>query len=228
MDKIETHLHTNHVSGCAHLDAETLAAGYQAAGYAALAVTDHYTRYTFQQLQVDIDAPGDKLTPFLEGFHRMEAACAARGIRVFRGAELRFDEGENDYLLYHYPDALLAEPAKIFPLGIEAFAPLARAAGALLVQAHPCRGSCRPAPAHCLDGVEVCNRNPRHQNFNERAEAYAARFGLLRLGGSDCHETEDIGLGGILVRELPEDDGAFVRLIRSGGYTVIGAREEGR
>ena len=72
-----------------------------------------------------------------------------------------------------------------------------------------------------LDGVEVCNRNPRHENNNERAEEYAALQGLLRTGGSDCHRQEDIGQGGILARTLPENGAELVRLLRSGEYTVI-------
>ena len=223
MFKIETHLHTNHVSACGHMDAAALAEGYQKAGYAAVAVTDHYNRDTFRFLRLDTTAPGDFLSAYLDGFHRMEAECAPRGIRVYKGAELRFDECANDYLLYNYPDELLADPEKIFHLGIAAFAPLAREAGALLIQAHPYRKRCTPAIACYLDGVEVCNANPRHENFNQRAEEYAAGFGLLRLGGSDCHRVGDVGVGGILTEELPEDDAALARLIRSGRYTVIGA-----
>ena len=222
MYKIETHLHTNHTSKCGWLDAAALAEGYAKAGYAAVAVTDHYNRDTFEYLNIDTTCPGDVITPFLEGFRRMEAECAKRGLKVYKGAELRFDESCNDYLLYNYPDELLADPEKIFHLGIAAFAPLAREAGALLIQAHPYRKKCTPAIACYLDGVEVLNCNPRHESRNDRAAEYAALHGLLRTGGSDCHRTEDIGLGGILTEELPEDAAGLARLIREGRYTVIG------
>lgn len=221
--RIETHLHTNHVSACGHLDAAALAEGYRKAGYAAVAVTDHYNRDTFEYLHIDTTRPGDVITPFLDGFRRMETECAKRGLKVYKGAELRFDECYNDYLLYNYPDELLAEPEKLFRMGIAAFAPLAREAGALLIQAHPYRWQCTPAIACYLDGVEVCNRNPRHENLNARAEEYAAQFGLLRTGGSDCHQPEDIAQGGIIAPVLPEDGAAFARLLREGGYTIIGA-----
>ena len=223
MFKIETHLHTNHTSKCGWLDAAALAEGYQKAGYAAVAVTDHYNRDTFEYLRIDTTRPGDVITPFLEGFRRMEAECAGRGLKVYKGAELRFDESCNDYLLYNYPDERLADPEKVFHLGIAAFAPLAREAGALLIQAHPYRKKCTPAIACYLDGVEVLNCNPRHDSRNDRAEEYAALHGLLRTGGSDCHWMEDIGLGGILAEDLPEDAAGLVRLIREGRYTVIGA-----
>lgn len=225
MFKIETHLHTNHVSSCGELDAAVLAEGYAKAGYAAVTVTEHYNRDTFRYLGVDTAAPGNVMDAFWEGFRRMEAACAPYGIRVYRGAELRFDECGNDYLLYHFPDSLLADPEEVFHLGIAAFAPRARAAGALLVQAHPYRGRCTPAFACYLDGVEVCNLHPDHESYNQRAEEYAARFRLLRLSGSDCHGRNGIGLGGILTEELPEDTAGLVQIIRAGRYTLLGAEK---
>ena len=224
MFKIETHMHTVHVSSCGRLDAATLAEGYYQAGFAAVTVTDHYNRDTFRYLGIDIAAaPGNVMEAFQDGFRRMEAECARRGMRAYRGAELRFDECMNDYLLYDFPDELLADPEKIFRLGIAAFAPLARETGALLIQAHPYRKPCTPAIACYLDGVEVHNGHPRHENFNPRAEAYAAQFGLIRLGGSDCHAADTIGRSGILTEELPEDTAGLARLIREGRYTIIGA-----
>lgn len=221
--RIETHMHTNHTSRCGWLDAAALAEGYARAGYAAVAVTDHYNRDTFGHMDLKAASPEEVLSVFLDGFRRLEGECARRGLKLYKGAELRFDECCNDYLLYNYPDELLSRPEEVFHMGVAAFAPLAREAGALIVQAHPYRKKCTPAIACYLDGVEVCNRNPRHENHNERAEEYAALHGLLRTGGSDCHRTEDIAQGGILARTLPEDDAALVRLLRSGEYTVIGA-----
>lgn len=222
MYRIETHLHTRHSSGCGWLTAAQVAEAYQKAGYDALAVTDHYNRDTFRHLNVDTTQPGDKVGAFLTGFRMLQEECRRRGLLLYKGAELRFDECCNDYLLYNYPDELLAEPEEVFHMGIAAFAPLARAAGALLVQAHPYRGKCTPAFACYLDGVEVLNLNPRHDSRNDRAGEYAALHGLLRTGGSDCHRIEDVGAGGIQSDVLPKDTEEFVRMIRAGNYTIIG------
>lgn len=221
--RIETHMHTKHTSKCGWLDAAALAEGYARAGYAAVAVTDHYNRDTFGHMDLEAASPEEVLSVFLDGYRRLEGECAGRGLKLYKGAELRFDECCNDYLLYNYPDELLSRPEEVFRMGVAAFAPLAREAGAFMVQAHPYRNKCTPAIACYLDGVETCNRNPRHENHNERAEEYAALQGLLRTGGSDCHRTEDIAQGGILARTLPEDGAALVRLLRSGEYTIIGA-----
>ena len=219
--KIETHLHTAHVSKCGKLEAPTLAEGYKAAGYSGIIVTDHYNRTTFDYLGIDPAGPGDKVGPFLEGYRRMREACAPLGIQVYRGAEVRFDECENDYLLYGWRDDLLSDPEAVFRMGIAAFAPLARSAGAVLVQAHPYRAKCTPAIACYLEGIETRNMNPRHDSHNRRAQKYADQFGLLRLSGSDCHRTEDIAGGGILTRQLPSDSMSMARLIRSRQYSLL-------
>ena len=221
MYKIETHLHTVHSSKCGWLDAATLTEAYRTAGYAGIIVTDHFNRDTFRYLNVDLSSDADKVRAFLGGYDRMAEEGAKRGLRIYKGAELRFDECENDYLLFGWPDGLLADPEAVFRLGVAAFAPLARAAGAVIVQAHPYRRGGTPAIARYLDGVEVANRNPRHENYNDRAAEYAQQFGLLGLSGSDCHQPPDIGLGGILTEELPEDSNAMAALIRSGAYTLI-------
>ena len=221
MYKIETHLHTNHVSKCGHLSAAEIVKGYADAGYSALIVTDHYNRTTFDFLGIDPAAPGDRLTPFLDGYRRVREEAEKVGIRVFRGAELRFDECDNDYLFYGWLDDVLAEPEEVFRMGIAGFAPMARAAGGLIIQAHPYRRSCTPAIARYLDGVEVRNMNPRHDSHNDRAEAYAEEYGLIRTSGSDCHRTEDIGLGGIVTNYLPSDVLSMTRLIRSRRFELL-------
>ncbi len=222
MYKIEAHMHTNYVSQCGRLTAEELAAGYKAAGYDAVVVTDHFNRITFEYLGIDLSDPADKVRAFLDGYRRMVEAGEKVGLKVYKGAELRFDESENDYLLYGYTDELLADPESIFRMGIAAFSPIARGQGVLIVQAHPYRKKCTPAIARYLDGLEVRNLNPRHENRNELAEEYAQQFGLLGTAGSDCHRTEDIGITGILAPELPVDSMAFARLLRSRRYTLIG------
>lgn len=222
MFKIETHLHTSHVSRCGYLDADRLAELYAAAGYGGIIVTDHYNRITFDYLGLDPAGPGDKVGPFLDGYRRLKEEGAKRGLAVYKGAELRFDECENDYLLYGWPDELLADAEAVFRMGVAAFAPLARAAGALMFQAHPYRHGCTPAIACYLDGVEIRNLNPRHESHNAWAEEYAAQFGLPRLEGSDCHQLGDEARAGILVEAVPADSLAMARLIRDGRYALIG------
>ena len=78
-----------------------------------------------------------------------------------------------------------------------------------MFQAHPFRNGTAVEP-DLLDGIEVQNGNPRHDSRNDLAEAYAATHGLLAVGGSDAHRSEDIGRGGIT---LPERPGSMAELL---------------
>lgn len=221
MYKIETHLHTAYISHCGWMGAEAIIKSYKAAGYAAICVTDHYNRECFDYAEIDLTKPGSKTNAFLLGYRRLVREAQSCGIKVYEGAELRFDGSENDYLLYGFHHELLADPDTLMREGLAAFAPKYRADGALLIQAHPYREVCCPSPAEYLDGVEVINCNPRHNSHNDLALAYAKEHNLIMTAGSDCHRVEDVGISGIMTDVLPNDGFEFAQLIRSGNYKLI-------
>lgn len=226
MYKIETHLHTTYISHCGWLGAQALMKAYSAAGYSAICVTDHYNRECFDYADIDLTAPGSKTDAFLLGYRRLKREAEKYGILIYEGAELRFDESDNDYLLYGFSHDLLADPDQVIREGLAAFVPKYRADGALLVQAHPFRNKCTPAPAEYLDGVEVLNINPRHDSRNDLARAYAEEHGLIMTAGSDCHRPGDEGASGILSDTLPRNSVEFAQLLRSGNYTLIEPNDE--
>ncbi len=222
MFKIETHLHTLYASGCSKLREKEIVEGYLQAGYSGVVVTDHYNRRTEWYPR----HAANPLEEFLEGYYRVREAAAGTGLKVYRGAEIRFDENNNDYLLYNFPDALLADPDALFHMGLAKFYPLVREAGALLIQAHPFRDSCRPAciPADpsLLDGLEFFNASPNHQNHHDLAAAYWERSPhLIGISGSDCHSIPEIGGSGILCHTLPETEQALAGLLKSKQYLPI-------
>lgn len=221
MYKIETHLHTVYSSRCGHLDAETLVDGYLKKGYHGIIVTDHFNRVTCQYLNADYRKPDHAVSLFLESYRRLQEAALPHGMKIYKGAELRFDGSDNDYLLIGYPDWLLHDPDRIFKEGLAAFSRRCRQTEALLIQAHPYRCNCTPADPRYLDGVEVLNQNPDWDNQNHRALAFAKANNLLQTSGSDCHTPYQVGNGGILSPTLPEDDRALIALLRSGNYTLI-------
>lgn len=221
MFKIETHLHTQYVSKCSHLSAAQIAQTYKDAGYSGICVTDHYSRTTFDYLGIDIYSDCDKLTPFLKGYRELKEECEKVGIKVYKGAEIRFDECANDYLILNWHDNLLAEPAKIFEMGIEDFYKLAHPLGVVIIQAHPYRKKCTPAFACYLDGMEVQNTHPNHDNHNDMAMEYAEEFGLIATGGSDAHDDQSMARGGILMPERPKDDVNYARAIKYRHFTLL-------
>lgn len=222
MYKIETHLHTMQISPCGRLTAEELVMGYKAAGYAALTVTDHYKLGAFAFAGIDLDAPGNKLEAFLAGYREVKKVADREGMRTYYGAEIQFFENDNDYLVFGFSEQLLADPKKICNMSIVDFSELARADGALLLQAHPFRRRCVPVAPHLVDGIEAVNRHDCHPNRNELAIAFADRYGLLKTGGTDCHDPEDIGMGGIDADYLPEDSMELAKLLREQKFTILG------
>ena len=208
------------------MNEKQIVSGYIAAGFHALVVTDHYSRDAIWYSRNYPEKSGDDLFGFLQGYHRVKAEGECRGLRVFKGAELRFDESINDYLLIGYRNELLQDPEAVFAMGLAAFSEIAHKEGAFLVQAHPCRSNSRPPcfPANVahLDAIEVFNGNPRAQNHNPLAEQFAhSAPHLIRLSGSDCHQPEDIGRGGIYTGRMPEDEQDLIAMLRNQKFTMI-------
>lgn len=222
MFKIETHLHTKYTSECAIISAKEIVDGYLAAGYSAVVVTDHYSRDTFRYLGTGTAAGQDKVEAFLTGYRMVKEEGEKRGLKVYRGAEVRFDGSWNDYLLYGYSDELLRDPEAIFTMGVEAFYERCRQDGAILVHAHPYRNGGKPTTPLALDGVEVFNANMDHDERNPVARTFAQINHLLMTAGSDCHGPKQVGKAGIEVSALPADEKELVALLRSGGYSIFG------
>ena len=205
------------------MEASELVDGYLAAGYSGILITDHFCLPSFEYLGNPMDA--GCVNRFLEGYRQVKALGDQRGLKVYKGAELRFYENDNDYIMINYPDSLLENPEKLFCMGLAEFYPLAKAAGAMLIQAHPYRGPCRPAEPKYLDGVEIYNMHPNHDSHNDLAVQFGASSGLIQTSGSDCHMPHHLGRGGIRAEELPEDEAGLVRLLRSGEFTLIGSEK---
>lgn len=221
--KIETHLHTNIVSCCGKLSPEEILAGYSRAGYHGIVVTDHFMEYTFQWLKISSCSNEEKWNAFCRSYDILCGLAPDYGIRVYFGAEVRFDDtSSNDYLVYGCPPELLMDMERVFTCGLEDFYPRCHAAGGLIIQAHPNRGQCFPSDPRYLDGVEVYNLHPRHDSRNELTAAFAEQNPhLIRLSGSDCHQAPDIGRGGILTQTLPADERELVEIIKKGKFTCI-------
>ncbi len=221
MYKIETHLHTPYVSNCAKMAADQIVQCYKAAGYSAITVTDHYSFDNFGWKGIDVYSPTYQPESFFEGYRQVKAAAEPEGIQVYYGAELRFAESCNDYLLYGFPQDLLKNPREICAMGIAEFISLSRQIGALLIQAHPYRLPCVPVEPGLVDGIEITNRCPTHENYNERAARYAQEHGLLAIGGSDFHGAHTPPIGGIAADQLPQDSFALAALIRNGKFMIL-------
>ena len=221
MYKIDLHIHTKYSSACSIMTADMLAFEYVKAGYSAIAITDHLNRATYRDL---LNSPKGEIgfREFIKGYENIKYEAEKYGLTVYRGAEIRFDGDPNDYLIFNYPDTLFNDLNDVMAMGLKNFYPLAKRAGALIIQAHPCREICTPAAPNLLDGVEVANAHARHENNNGLAEQFANEHRhLIKIGGSDCHRPEDLGRGGIISDTLPKSDSELAELLKSKKYTIL-------
>lgn len=197
--KYETHLHTCETSPCGKVPAEQAVRIYHRAGYAGIAITDHYYRGFFEKRR--FTGWSKKVDLFLEGYKKARQEGQKLGLDIFLGMEIRFDENVNDYLIYGIDEDFLKRHKALYALTLQEFRNLTYDKGIVVFQAHPFRPYMTSAPLSLIDGVETWNGNPRHDSSNHLARQYAVENGLKMLSGSDFHQVQDAARGGITTEE---------------------------
>ncbi len=211
--RYELHCHTKGVSRCGKVLPEEGAELYYKEGYQGVVVTDHMNSDTFPDKWAD--APWeDKMERFLSGYRRFRDAAAGR-MDVLFGMEIRFPQNSNDYLVYGFDEAFLFAHPDIMQMDVKSFSALARENGLLFYQAHPFRDGITVVNPAYLDGMETYNGHPRHEARNDIAKAWAEKYGLLQIGGSDFHEPDAYGTAGILTDRRITNNEELLAVLRS-------------
>lgn len=223
MFKTETHLHVAEVSDCSKLKASEMIKAYHKAGYKTVFVTDHFTACFLDSLG---DIPyEDKITVFLSGYYKAKVVGDSLGMNVMMSAEISLESCPNHYLAYGVTKAFLVAYPELCYMSAEELYRVAKKHGIFLVQAHPHRdGVCYPTPEF-VDGMEIYNPNPRHEDHSDKTEAVVREYGLCVTGGSDSHRPEDIARSGVETEEEIKTTEDFVAAVKSGRATII--RSEG-
>ena len=214
MFKTEMHLHTKEVSLCAHVTAADMIARYHELGVSTVCVTDHYQSNTF-------GAMGDilweeKADAFMRGYEEAKKAGDALGVCVLFGAEMAFaSHPHRHYLVYGITREFLTEHPALHLGSLEDFRAMTKDMGVLIVQAHPYRDGKDLPTEDLIDGVEALNANPRHDDRNHLAEAFALSHGLCVTGGSDAHREEDIAYAGIETEEKIDSMDALIDALKN-------------
>lgn len=223
--KTELHCHSTTVSKCASATPETIVETYLAHGYTTVVLTEHFSCYSFNNKK-NGDRRGhtheQRVEFFLSGTEALRRA-AGDSLCILQGCELRLPD-DNDYQIYgDSGDFLLANP-DIMDIDIAELSARVRAAGLLLIQAHPFRNEMRISDPHLLDGIEIYNGAVGHDSRNDIALMWAKRYGhLIGTSGSDYHRISN-GLvsGGIVTDEAITSNAQLVSVLRSGNYTILG------
>ncbi len=219
MFRFDTHIHSSEVSFCGRIPAETMVQMYLDAGYSGFVMTDHYNR-SYMDLY-GLPEWEQKLEHFLSGYRKAKAYGDKVGFNVLLGAELAVDGACNEYLLYGLTEEILKSTPELYALDLPALRRWADENSILIFQAHPYRpGMTRGMPGF-LDGIEVFNGNPRHDSRNELALQYASQHHLLMSSGSDAHQPEDVGRGGIETEERITSLEQLKAVLKSGTATLL-------
>lgn len=217
-NRFETHFHTREVSSCATVSAADAVRWYYQLGFSGIVVTDHYYRgyfekQAFQSWEQMIDV-------FLSGYEQAKSTALSLGIVVLPGMEIRFDENNNDYLVYGIDREFLIAQPRLYEMSLRTFGPLAHQYGLRIYQAHPLRNTMTVMHPHLLDGIEVYNGNPRHDARNDIAALWADRHNLAAIAGSDFHKPGDEGSAGIDLVDPVGSNTDLLRILADNRYAL--------
>ena len=102
----DPHTHTAETSKCGHLPAAEVVDRYVRHGFSGLVVTDHLHPEYLSRIDTDHDW-NKVIDHYLSGYRASKQRGDEVGFQVLLGAELRFPENDNDYLVYGIDEAWL-------------------------------------------------------------------------------------------------------------------------
>lgn len=217
--KIELHTHSTGFSNCGRLSIEELIPLYSEKKYDVLVLTNHFNSISARYYA---EIGGNN---YHQDYHNMVRRAREIGkkydLLVLCAYELRFDENPNDYLVYGMTEEFTRNFTSIFTMGVKVFSNVARDNGFLLYQAHPFRNGMTVINPEVLFGIEVQNTHPRHDSRNDIALAWAEKYGLHKIAGSDCHRIEDVGTSAIVTNEKIQEMDDLVQILKNDRYSII-------
>lgn len=212
--RIELHAHTNPVSGCSEILPEEMAKIYNQKGYDGIVITNHLFPW-------DAKDKESYITRHLSGYEETKKAAEGTNLKVYLGAEVRFEENSNDYLIYGVDREILESFFDYYKKGIKAFRTEVKLPNSVFVQAHPFRNGMVRAESQYLDGIETLNLHPNHNSAVAVATRYAKEQGFkIKTIGSDFHHKNvgHEGVSALRTRFLPKDSFEIAEILKSGDY----------
>lgn len=154
----DPHTHTAETSKCGHLPAAEVVDRYARHGFSGLVVTDHlHPEYLSR---IDTDHNWDHVIDhYLAGYRASKARGDELGLDVILGAELRFPENDNDYLVYGIDEAWLRANPYLCCMSAREFYRKFHDQ-VLIVHAHPYRDGNTTVFEDAVHGTEILNAHP--------------------------------------------------------------------
>ena len=215
--RIELHAHTSPASGCSQILPEEMALTYKKLGYDAVTITNHFI---YQTKGIEKE---EYINNFMRDFEETRKYGDEFGIKVYLGAEIRFTECDNDYLLFGINKEMLFEIYDLLPLGLENFRKNYKMPDSVFIQAHPMRNGMKPIDTSLLDGMEVFNMHPDHNSRVGIAAVHAKNGGIgIITAGSDFHHpnVNHEGVAALRSLSLPEDTFGLAKILKHRDYLL--------
>ncbi len=219
--RTELHAHTSPASSCSEVSPEDVVTIYKNLGYDAVTIANHFS---FNYQKSDKETVLDR---FFKDFERAKQKGDEIGIKVILAAEIRFEENENDYLIYGVTRKMMEEIYDLLPFGVENFRKVYSMPDSVFLQAHPFRDDMERVNPEILDGIEVFNLHPNHNSRVGIAALYAKENNYsIVTAGSDFHHVnrKHEGVSAILTKTLPCESFDIADILKSGDYLLEAGR----
>ncbi len=217
--KTELHAHSFPSSACSEVSPEQLVKIYTELGYNSLVLTNHFI-YNYCRLE-KYEETGIEL--WYDDYKKAKAYGDEYGLNVILGAEIRFTENINDYLIYGINKEMLKEIHEYLPFGVENFRQKYKMPDSVFVQAHPFRDNCSPIRRELLDGIETLNLHQGHNSRIAIATEYASENNInVVSAGTDFHHPGRKHEGAAALRSRDEITDSFqlAKILKNGDYLL--------
>lgn len=215
--RIELHAHTSPASGCSEISPKEMVDTYKALGYDAVVITNHFI---YQHDKIDKEA---YMNAFVYDYDEAQIYGGQQGLKIYLGAEIRFTENNNDYLIFGVNREMLLDIYDMLPFGVENFRKNYPMPNSVFIQAHPKREGMKTIDSAFLDGIEIFNMHPSHNSKIGIASLYAKENHIsVVTAGSDFHHPQrnHEGLAAMRTAYLPKDSFELAKILKSRDYLL--------
>ena len=220
MFKTELHIHTSPISRCAKVDALTTAQHFYDEGYNTIVITNHLSPKLLEKVITCDPSDWKGVTDCYLSDYRLARDAFKGKMNVLLGIELRVHENNNDYLIYGINEEFVYNLGNVMDQKLKDIVPKIHEAGGLIFQAHPFRNKMTVTDPAILDGIEVYNTAPVHDNRNDIACMWAKKFNLLHSIGQDYHRADYLLGGGILTDTEITTSEQLAEVLKSGNFKM--------
>ena len=214
--RIEMHSHTYPVSSCSEHTPEAIVKKYKELNFDAVVITNHFISHRFGSMPKE-----EAIQWYVKDYYDAVNAAKKLNIKVLLGAEIRFDENCNDYLLYGADEEILKTCFDYIHKNLKTFREEVKLNDSVLVQAHPFRDNVTAVDASLVDGFETFNMHQYHNERNGLSVQYAKNNGVkIKTIGTDYHHVSQEGFSALRTAVLPNNSFELAEILKSGNYIL--------